>query len=82
MPNTCDRCVHWRRQEGKYDDPLFGTCVSDHFEYESPSAKTSRPTSLIYWDYEGYSAGFATGEKFGCIHFKGNDDAKAKPQQR
>ena len=29
---------------------------------------------LVYWDYESYSAGFAVGPEFGCIHWEPRDE--------
>ena len=55
----CVSCEHWKRDEG-----YKGRCNSDKFEYE-----TCQEDGLEYWDYEGYSAGFCTGDRFGCIHW-------------
>ena len=67
--NTCKTCKHWTRTEGdfniSYHGAHSGNCDSDKF---TESDKV-RPDGLNYWDYEGYSAGFETGEDFGCVHW-------------
>lgn len=59
---TCKECKHWQRN----DETPMGECLSDKFEYGGTS--DIEKDGLIYWDYEGYHAGFHTGEDFGCIH--------------
>lgn len=65
--NLCKDCKHWKRREDDYRGEHVGDCSSDHFVYmeKCPS------DGLEYWDYEGYSAGFLTGENFGCVHHAG-----------
>jgi hypothetical protein len=67
----CGTCKHWKRYTEKFDVEYHGahagTCESDKFVYYEGS-KTPID-GLRYWDYEGYSAGFDTGESFGCIHW-------------
>lgn len=66
--NTCKTCQHWRRYTDSFDSEYRGThagrCNSDKFVYDEKVALDG----LRYWDYEGYSAGFETGEDFGCVH--------------
>ena len=66
--NTCKTCRHWKRATDKFDMEYHGKhagqCSSDKFVYDEKLPKDG----LQYWDYEGYSAGFRTGENFGCIH--------------
>ena len=65
--NVCSRCVHWTRNSSAPDAPkkVYGRCDSSKF-VESVDPKADE---LEYYDYEGYCAGFLTGESFGCIHF-------------
>lgn len=65
--NLCINCKYWVRNDDNYSNKFFGMCSSDKFIYED-SDKNPKD-ALVYWDYEGYSAGFETGENFGCIHF-------------
>ena len=46
-----------------YHGAHAGTCKSDRFVYDEKTPKDG----LHYWDYESYSAGFDTGEDFGCV---------------
>lgn len=69
---VCSTCRHWRRYTEELDVKYHGThtgiCGCEKFVYdEQPSEDGMR-----YWDYEGYAAGFETGEKFGCIHHTPN----------
>lgn len=69
--NTCKDCKHWKRFNDEMDikyggGPDAGNCMSDKFIYESGQAPAN---ALAYWDYEGYAAGFHTGQDFGCIHW-------------
>lgn len=80
--NKCATCKHWSRVSGDFDVRFHGAhagnCASDAFTYtdEQPTPKIPKD-GLGYWDYEGYSAGFMTGEDFGCVHHspleKGNE---------
>ena len=69
--NTCDTCRHWNPYTEEFDisyhGPGRGVCKSEQFVYGSDAKGT--PTQLVYWDYEGYSAGFDTGAKFGCVNW-------------
>lgn len=67
--NTCKECKFWKPIEKKEwtskEDEYSGHCSSAKFVYGEDI-----PTDgLKYWDYEDYSAGFATGRDFGCIHW-------------
>lgn len=66
--NTCDVCKHWELDEDKYISKsiLTGECKNNKFVYD----RDCPIDGLRYWDYEGYSAGFETGPKFGCIHWE------------
>jgi len=64
----CKNCKYWKR-EGDYP---VGRCKNKKFIYDSWD-KLCPIDGLIYWDYEGYQAGFAVGERFGCIHFKAKE---------
>lgn len=61
----CKDCKYWN-SESK-------TCSNDKFIY-SDTVKDLPDDGLLYYDYECYSAGFYTGENFGCIH--GEDKRK------
>lgn len=70
MLHRCATCKHWRRYTSeldvKYNGKHAGTCNSESF-VEGTGAP--RANGLLYWDYEGHSAGFSTGENFGCVHW-------------
>jgi hypothetical protein len=63
--NTCKDCKHWERNK---DEKYAGRCDSEKFVYSD--GNDCQKDGLQYWDYEGYSAGFETGEDFGCIHWE------------
>jgi hypothetical protein len=69
--NRCGSCKHWERYADKFDVEYHGShagrCTSDKFVY-SDDPKPLKD-GLRYWDYEDYSAGFDTGDEFGCIHW-------------
>lgn len=65
--NICVNCKYWTRFDDDFYNKSFGICSSDKF-IEKISSKNPKDT-LVYWDGEGYLAGFETGESFGCIHF-------------
>ena len=64
----CMTCKYWSRKTYEYDKIFYGEhagdCNNDKFVYDEKVAVDG----LRYWDYEGYSAGFVTGESFGCVH--------------
>jgi len=71
--NTCDTCKHWTppfldvpHAAYGFNPEHRGECDSDKF---TESGDTLRD-GLMYWDGEGYAAGFNTGPRFGCIHHK------------
>ena len=70
----CIDCLYWRRltERPYYPDreTKFGDCSCDHFVYTGDVQFPLSDDELLYWDSEGYSAGFETGEYFGCIHFE------------
>ena len=63
---SCGSCRYWTR--GK-DECYGGVCSNDKFVERDDTPKDG----LSYWDYECYSAGFNTGEDFGCIHWTPRD---------
>lgn len=71
LAGRCGTCAHWTRYENAFEVSCYGkhagTCESKGFIYEGGSRTPE--DGLRYWDYEGYSAGFDTGENFGCIHW-------------
>lgn len=71
MKKTCDKCEHWTLESDRFDiekdgGDYRGGCGCEKFSYEGPNTEDG----LVYWDYDGESAGFQTGPKFGCVHFK------------
>lgn len=69
----CATCKHWRRYteevDVNYHGKHAGVCNSNSFVYDD--GPQTPKDGLKYWDYEGYSAGFNTGEEFGCVHWEG-----------
>lgn len=64
---TCKECKYWTRYESSMLNAAhFGSCQHDAFIYDVSHFENT--AGFYYWDYEGYSAGFSTGEDFGCIH--------------
>jgi hypothetical protein len=71
----CKNCKYWERNKEK--NLNYGGCNSNKFEYDeggySSNSVSATPDNkndeLFYWDFEGYRAGFSTGENFGCVHF-------------
>ena len=69
----CGTCKHWTRFspddfDSEYYGPYAGLCKSDKFVYAGETTITLHD-GLLYWDGEDYSAGFNTGENFGCVHW-------------
>ena len=61
----CKDCRFWEVGGAMVD--AFGHCSCEKFiEYDGSDAFPR--DALIYWDSEGYSAGFETGPDFGCVH--------------
>ena len=71
---TCKECRHWKRLTGKHDKSFHGEyageCSSEKFRYNGEGPTQTARDEFTYWDYEGYAAGFHTGENFGCIHWE------------
>lgn len=69
--STCKTCKHWQRYTSNFDKRYHGEhtgcCNSEKFIYKDMDQKAEKD-GVAYWDYEGYSAGFETGEDFGCVH--------------
>jgi hypothetical protein len=77
--NTCKTCKWWKRASEDRQDSLgqyAGYCSHDAFvcPEESPFDGKVPRNGLRYWDQEGESAGFETGENFGCIHWEKQDE--------
>lgn len=68
--NRCRTCKYWKHiDKGSFPhEPGFGSCSCKKFIEHGTSERVT--DGLVYWDYEGYSAGFKTGENFGCIHWE------------
>ena len=65
----CENCKHWSKFINDRDN--YGGCNSEKFIYAEEFTKDSPADGFTYGDYEGYSAYFETGAKFGCIHWAG-----------
>ena len=70
----CENCKHWSpsiKQKINNDRDNYGNCDSGKFIHAEELTKESPTDAMTYGDYEGYSAYFETGAKFGCIHWEG-----------
>ena len=71
MTKRCGTCANFTRYSdgfsARYHGPHAGECTCDKFRYESGVLGADE---LHYWDYESYSAGFAVGDQFGCVHWR------------
>lgn len=71
MSKICKTCKYWERftdtHDIRYCGPYAGNCFNSKFIYDEQDVPVD---SLAYWDHEGYSADFCTGESFGCIHWE------------
>lgn len=69
--NTCKTCTHWIRFTDaysiKYLGKHMGDCNNNKFIYGESKIPID---GFAYWDQESVQADFATGENFGCIHWK------------
>lgn len=75
-PGTCKDCHFWKaftEEEisgvGDKENKYSGNCNCKKFVDSNDQIPVPKD-GLVYWDYESYSCGFATGKNFGCIHFK------------
>ena len=79
----CKNCKHWKRMTDAFDvsyhGPAAGNCLSHKFVY-SPQDNKVPADGLEYYDAESYSAGFYTGENFGCIHWAARAALDRHPQ--
>ena len=72
----CIDCFYWHCQRGVKQvrhpekGTKFGDCSCSHFVYTGDGCPSVEGNELLYYDAEGYSAHFETGEYFGCIHFE------------
>lgn len=68
----CKNCKYWENSDiGSYygcKKGEYGECSSNKFCYQE--SNKDEKDNLVYWDYEGYSAGVMTGSDFGCVHFE------------
>lgn len=67
----CATCKFWERYTKTADVDCYGAhnggCRSEKFIEQEDK---DHDDALYYWDFEGYSAGFQTGQNFGCIHWE------------
>ena len=65
----CKTCKHWKRYKDDFDIVYHGKhagkCDSEKW-IENDKCPVD---GVRYWDHEDYSAGFETGEDFGCVHW-------------
>jgi len=73
MKKVCKNCKWWKRLEGKIYPGHTGDCNCEKW-VEADGYVVCPIDGVEYWDFEGYSAGFYTGEDFGCIHWEVKDD--------
>ena len=73
----CKNCKFWKldiiKIRGKEHQNIYGTCIHRKFVYDEDGIfyliKKNIPLDcLMYYDSEGFSAGFLVGRNFGCIH--------------
>lgn len=69
IKRKCENCKYWTVDP--HGNKTIGDCINPNFLYYSGFEKEKEDLSenLIYWDYEGYTAGFQTGRHFGCCHW-------------
>ena len=68
----CEDCKYWTKKQDPFKDRPNGEIIYTDGFCDNEKFVESEDTpidGLQYWDYESYSAGFATGARFGCIHF-------------
>ena len=66
--NTCKNCKYWMR----FPLTFFGSCNCSKFIDMSQSIyyHNNLNDNICFSDIDNKEAFFATGELFGCIHFK------------
>jgi len=70
---TCKECRWWNTGFSPRYLP-FGYCQHSRFQYDDGiDVQNSASDALLYWDYEGYEAGFIVGPDFGCVHWESKD---------
>ena len=69
MKKICKNCDYWERSKCGNSPRIlyYGTCGSGKWTYREDHE--CDVDGVQYWDYEGYAAGFETGENFGCRHW-------------
>jgi len=78
---TCKNCIYWTEDDSNEYEYNRGNCnnkkfiyAEDLYDISTQVRKTPDEDTLVYGDYEGYSAYFTTGPEFSCIHFKKEGD--------
>ena len=70
--NKCKDCKWFKKVGGDWPgNSNFGLCHNPIFEEKE--GDISDKALFVYWDYEGFSAGFFVHKNFGCIGFKQGD---------
>jgi len=73
MKKLCKNCFYWHRNKSSYctaEGVAYGDCVCVRFVYKHDNSCPYSTDQLVYWDYEGFDAGFATGPEFGCVQWR------------
>lgn len=81
MKKLCKNCKYFERNKESYHSNKYGECSCNKFVYgtsfihneEKYNDFSNEADTLLYQDYEGYSADFEVGENFGCVHWKENN---------
>jgi len=64
MRKRCKTCFYWHQNKRNYHaltGGVYGKCSCGKFIYREDFCFPYAIDQLIYWDYEGYNASFATG---------------------
>jgi|WetSurMetagenome_2_1015567.scaffolds.fasta_scaffold1347497_1 hypothetical protein len=69
--HTCDRCTFW--EDGIFPGHGHKDCTCPKFWSKTSMATTTLlylTDGLTYWSADDDFAGFSTGPKFGCVHWR------------
>lgn len=69
----CKDCKYWDNYP--YSSDQHKECSNMKFinSWSNSEDIKNKNDILIYWGYDGWGEGFATGPDFGCIHFSKED---------
>ena len=70
--NKCKDCKYWVKHDNGFYNLGYGSCKSVMFVEGTTGSSPPdiRLDGFYYWDCEGFSAAFETGQNFGCVHWK------------